>query len=137
MGKPRTGRHGVRFVPLLLLAACAGLHPSPRGTPEPGAVETLDRLSPHPCNAVVASMLAGARVPISNVRGLVYGVHWGVEEIVGYDAWVALKDQPGAVVVPVDRECLPGQVYARGGAKLPGAVPQRGSDAAEASRNEG
>lgn len=115
----RTGRTYARLAPLLFLAACAGLHPSPRGTPEPGAVETLDRLSPSPCNAAVASMLAGARIPISNVRGLVYGVYWGVEDIVGYDAWVSLKDQPGAVVVHVDDECQPGQVYARGGAKLP------------------
>jgi len=114
-------RAGWIVAPMLLVTACAGLQPSPRGTPEPGAVAALDRFNANACNEAVASMLAGARVPVSQVRGLIYAVNWGVEEIVGYEAWVSLKDQPGAIVVRLDRECQPGQVDARGGARLPAA----------------
>lgn len=105
----------------LALAAggCAGLHPIRLSAPEPGMVATLDRYSASPCNEAVAAALAGARVPASQVDGLVYGLYRGLEDIVGYDAWVSLKNQPGSVVVHLDASCTPTQIYGRGGARLP------------------
>lgn len=104
---------------VLLAGACAGLHPIRLAQPEPGAVAALDRLSPHACNGAVAAALAGARIPMSQVDGVVYGVVQGLEDIVGYNAWVSLRGQPGAVVVDMDAGCRPSQIYARGGARLP------------------
>ena len=108
---------------VLFIAACAGFRPPPQAAPEPGAVSALDRLSPHRCNAVVASSLAGARIPVSDIRYLAYGLYRDLRrgEIVGYDAWMGLKSQPGAVVVQVDEYCGLRQVYARRGAQLPSA----------------
>jgi hypothetical protein len=110
---------------VMLLAGCAelsaGLHPPTQATPEPGAVANLDRLSPGLCNPVVASSLAGARIPIADVRDLTYGLYRDNKrgKIVGYDAWVSLKDQPGSVIVQMDEFCTPRQIYPRGGARLP------------------
>ncbi|QCO13975.1 hypothetical protein D3869_01295 [Azospirillum brasilense] len=105
------------------MAACANLSPPPQAAPEPGAVSALDRFSSNPCNEVVASSLAGARIPVSDVRYLSYGLYRDIRrgEIVGYDAWMGLNSQPGAVVVQLDAVCTPQQIYARGGAQLPGA----------------
>ena len=102
------------------MAACAGLSPPPQAAPEPGAVSALDRLSPNPCNEVVASSLAAVRIPMSDVRYLAYGLYRNIPgNIIGYDAWVGLNSQPGAVVVQLDEYCVPQQIYARGGARLP------------------
>lgn len=123
---------------LLLLASCsgidlgAGLTSPPQAAPEPGAVAALDRLSVGRCNEEVASSLAGAGIPIADVRGLTYGLHRDFDRgnIVGYDAWVALANQPGAVIVQLDEYCTPRQIYARDGARLParigGAAPGPG-----------
>ncbi|WP_349618860.1 hypothetical protein [Azospirillum argentinense] len=106
----------------VLMGACAGLSPPPQAAPEPGAVSALDRLSPNPCNGVVASSLAGVRIPVSDVRYLAYGLYRNIPgDIVGYDAWVGLNSQPGAVVVQLDEYCAPRQIYAREGARLPDA----------------
>lgn len=106
----------------VLVAACTGLSPPPQAAPEPGAVDTLDRLSPSPCNEAVASSLAGVRIPMSDVRYLAYGLYRNIPgDIVGYDAWVGLNSQPGAVVVQLDEFCAPRQIYAREGARLPSA----------------
>ena len=106
---------------MLLVAACTGLQAPATANPEPGAVAALDRLASNRCNPVVAQALAGARVPIAQVDGLVYGLYRDInrDKIVMYDAWVSLKDQPGAIVVQVDEDCSLKQVYARGGARLP------------------
>ncbi|MBB3262559.1 hypothetical protein FHW79_000146 [Azospirillum sp. OGB3] len=85
-------------------------------------MSALDRLSPNRCNGVVASSLAGVRIPVSDVRYLAYGLYRNIPgDIVGYDAWVGLNSQPGAVVVQLDEHCAPRQIYAREGARLPGA----------------
>ncbi|MBB3264068.1 hypothetical protein FHW79_001683 [Azospirillum sp. OGB3] len=107
----------------LLMAACANLNPPPQAAPEPGAVSTLDRLASNPCNEMVASSLAGVQIPVSDVRYLTYGLYRDIRrgEIVGYDAWMGLNSQPGAVVVQLDSLCAPQQIYARGGARLPSA----------------
>ncbi|MBK4719240.1 hypothetical protein JJL56_10195 [Azospirillum sp. YIM DDC1] len=106
-----------------LVAACAGLSPPPQAAPEPGAVSALDRLSPNRCNGAVASSLAGVRIPVSDIRYLAYGLYRNIPgDIVGYDAWVGLNSQPGAVVVQLDEYCAPRQIYAREGARLPDAL---------------
>lgn len=122
-------RHGrlrpVFPLSVMLLTACAGMATGieqPRqAPPEPGAVASLDRLSNSQCNPQVASSLAGARIPIADVQGLTYGLyrdgHRG--DIVGYDAWVKLRDQPGAIVVQLNADCSPRQMYARDGAHMP------------------
>lgn len=104
-----------------VLAGCAGVSPAPRGAAEPGAVAALDRFGPGPCNPSVAAALAGAGIPVSQVRGLTYGLYRGTrhDRITGYDAWVKLAGQPGAVVVGMDATCHVRQVYAREGARLP------------------
>ncbi|WP_247895249.1 hypothetical protein [Azospirillum brasilense] len=86
-------------------------------------MSALDQLSSNACNEVVASSLAGARIPVSDVRYLTYGLYRDINrgEIVGYDAWMGMNNQPGAVVVQLDAVCTPKQIYARGGAQLPGA----------------
>ncbi|MDQ2104058.1 hypothetical protein [Azospirillum isscasi] len=103
----------------LLAGGCTGFQPVRLATAEPGAVAALNRLSPAGCNGTVAAALAGAGIPLSDVRGLVYGLTYGFEYVVRYDAWVALNSQPGAVVVTMDEFCQPIQIYARGGARLP------------------
>lgn len=118
----RTILRGVAMASAVLMGACAGLSPPPQAAPEPGAVSALDRLSANPCNGAVASSLAGVRIPVSDVRYLAYGLYRNIPgDIVGYDAWVGLNSQPGAVVVQLDEYCAPRQIYAREGARLPNA----------------
>ncbi|WP_211109109.1 hypothetical protein [Azospirillum tabaci] len=107
---------------VVLVAACSGLSPPPQAAPEPGALSVLDRMSPNRCNATVASSLAGVGIPVSDVRYLAYGLYRNIPgDIVGYDAWMGLNSQPGAVVVQLDEYCAPRQIYAREGARLPSA----------------
>lgn len=118
----RTVLRGGAIASTALVAACAGLSPPPQAAPESGAVSALDRLSPNRCNGAVASSLAGVRIPVSDVRYLAYGLYRNIPgDIVGYDAWVGLNSQPGAVVVQLDEYCAPRQIYAREGARLPDA----------------
>ncbi|TWA90726.1 hypothetical protein FBY14_104230 [Azospirillum brasilense] len=118
----RTVLRGGAIASTVLVAACAGLSPPPQAAPESGAVSALDRLSPNRCNGAVASSLAGVRIPVSDVRYLAYGLYRNIPgDIVGYDAWVGLNSQPGAVVVQLDEYCAPRQIYAREGARLPDA----------------
>lgn len=119
----RTVLRGGAIASTALVAACAGLSPPPQAAPEPGAVSALDRLSPNRCNGAVASSLAGVRIPVSDIRYLAYGLYRNIPgDIVGYDAWVGLNSQPGAVVVQLDEYCAPRQIYAREGARLPDAL---------------
>ncbi|WP_237904281.1 hypothetical protein [Azospirillum brasilense] len=116
----RALQRGGAVASVVLVAACAGLSPPPQAAAEPGAVSALDRLSPNRCNEAVASSLAGVRIPVSDVRYLAYGLYRNIPgDIVGYDAWVGLNSQPGAVVVQLDEYCAPRQIYAREGARLP------------------
>jgi hypothetical protein len=107
----------------LVLAACGSIAPPPVATPDPAVLAALDRNASNSCNPSVASVLTGARIPASDIRGLSYGIYRDEfrDIIVRWDAWVYLNSQPGAVVVTVDEDCRPIQIYARGGAKLPGA----------------
>ncbi|WP_247877316.1 hypothetical protein [Azospirillum brasilense] len=121
-GSLRKILRGGAMASVVLTGACAGLSPPPQAAPEPGAVSALDRLSPNRCNGAVASSLAGVRIPVSDVRYLAYGLYRNIPgDIVGYDAWVGLNSQPGAVVVQLDEYCAPRQIYAREGARLPDA----------------
>lgn len=109
---------------LLGLTACAGFGPPPMARPAPAALSALERASPNPCNPAVASVLAGSNVPASNIRGVAYGFYRDgfSGDIFRYDAFVGLKDQPGSIVVTVDEDCRPIQIYAREGARLPMAA---------------
>lgn len=111
-------------VAFLTLAACAGLREPATAPAEPGAVAALDRYAPNQCNPAVAEALAGARIPIAQVEGVVYGLYRDLnrDRIVMYDAWVKLRGQPGSVVVQLDEYCFLRQVYTRGGAQLPDPV---------------
>jgi len=105
----------------LLAGGCAGLQPVRMAAPDPGAVAALNRFMPSECNGTLASVLAGARIPVSQVSGLTYGVVYGelTDAIIRHEAWVSLTGQPGAAVVVMDRYCQPTQIYTRGGARLP------------------
>lgn len=107
---------------LALLGACGGLTPPPRATPEPGAVAALDRANRHPCNARIASALAGAGIPMARVSNVTVRERQDsyLQRVQGYDAWVMLADQPGAVIVDLSPACLLNQAYTRGGASVAG-----------------
>lgn len=106
----------------LLLAACGSIAPPPVATPDPAVLAVLERNAANSCNPSVASVLTEARIPASDIRGLSYGIYRDEfrDIIVRWDAWVYLNSQPGAVVVTVDEDCRPIQIYAREGATLPG-----------------
>lgn len=103
------------------LAACQGIAPPPAGRADPATLSALDRFNSNSCNPAVASVLAGTGVPAQQIRGLTYGIYRSVtgDQITGWDAWVGLTDQPGAIVVSMDGDCRPRQIYAREGARLP------------------
>lgn len=107
----------------LLVSACAStLSPPPVAQPDPALLAVIDSNVTNDCNPQTAAVLTGVGLPASNVRGVNYGIYRDEYrgKIVRWDAWVYLKDQPGALVVTLDEDCRPIQVYAREGAKLPG-----------------
>ncbi|CAO3439147.1 hypothetical protein [Azospirillum doebereinerae] len=112
---------GTALIGAMFVASCSGLHPPALAAAEPGAEAALERMAPHPCNHVVAEVLAGAQVPVSRVDHMTYGLYRDdrTGNITMYDAWLALKDQPGSLIVQVNPSCELAQVYTRGGAKVP------------------
>ncbi|WP_082109044.1 hypothetical protein [Azospirillum thiophilum] len=106
----------------LLTAGCGGIAPPPMAPPDPATLATLDRFVSNDCNPVAASALTGIGIPASDIRGANYGIYRDEfrDIIVRWDAWVYLHSQPGAVVVTMDEDCRPIQIYAREGATLPG-----------------
>lgn len=121
--RPRSGPPGAAtLAAVLLLAACAGFRPPAEAPPEPGMAAALNRSEPHRCAERVARVLAGARVPAAQVRTVRYYERREIyrDRVVGYDAWVALADQPGYLIVDMSETCTPRQIYTRGGAQLPG-----------------
>lgn len=113
------------LVTALLLAGCAdlteGMTPPRQAAPAPGAVASLDRMSPSVCNPELARALAGARIPVENIRELTYGIERDEPrgKIIRYNAWVYPKNQPGVIVVQMDGDCNLQQIYPRDGATLP------------------
>lgn len=104
----------------VLVSACAG--PPPRlEAPSQVTVSTLDRVNSHPCTATVASALDAYHVPSASIRDLFYTQRLsGQGPLIGYTAWMHLTDQPGSLVMDVDRSCRFEQAYTRQGANLPG-----------------
>ena len=104
----------------VLLSACAR-HPPRFEAPSQVTVSTLNRVNSHPCTATIASALDAYRVPPVSIRDLFYTQRLSSESrLLGYTAWMHLTDQPGSLVVDVDRSCQFEQAYTRGGANLPG-----------------
>ena len=104
----------------VVLPACAPLPPRLEA-PSQVTVSTITMLNDHPCTATVASALDAYHVPPEVVRDLFYTQRLsGQGQLVGYTAWMHLTDQPGSLVVDVDRSCQFEQAYTRGGANLPG-----------------
>ena len=102
------------------VSACAG-QPPRLEAPSQVTGSTLNRINSHPCTATVASALDAYRVPPASIRDLFYTQRLSSESrLLGYTAWMHLTDQPGSLVVDVDRSCQFEQVYTRGGASLPG-----------------
>ncbi|WP_372394753.1 hypothetical protein ABMY26_01750 [Azospirillum sp. HJ39] len=107
----------------LLVSACASsIAPPPVAPPDPVLLGTLERYTVNDCNPQTAAVLTALRLPASDVRGFNYGIYRDEfrDIIVRWDAWVYLNSQPGALVVTLDEDCRPIQVYAREGARLPG-----------------
>lgn len=107
----------------MLVSACAStLSPPPVAQPDPALLAIINSNVTNDCNPQTAAVLTGIGLPASNVRGVNYGIYRDEyrDKIVRWDAWVYLKDQPGSLVVTLDEDCRPIQVYAREGAKLPG-----------------
>lgn len=108
---------------LVLLAGCgSAIAPPPRAAADPATLAELERFGRHPCTRSVAEVLTGLGVPGSTVRGVTYDERRQInrEQPWGYDAWIARTGEPGALVVSLDSICVPQQVYASGGATLPG-----------------
>jgi len=108
---------------VVLVSACAGVPPRLEA-PSQATVSTLDRYNRHPCTPTVASALDAYHVQPGSIRDLFYTqrISSGADEsrLVGYTAWMHLTDQPGSLVVDVDKECRFQQAYTRGGANLAG-----------------
>ena len=105
---------------VVLLSGCAGVPPRLEA-PSQATTSTLTRYNAHSCTPSVASALDAYRVPPEVVRDLFYTQRLsGQGQLVGYTAWMHLTDQPGSLVVDVDRSCQFEQAYTRGGANLPG-----------------
>ncbi|MBK1838094.1 hypothetical protein JHL17_11775 [Azospirillum sp. YIM B02556] len=107
----------------LLTSACATyISPPPVAQPDPALLAVLNRHVTNDCNPQTAAVLTGMHLPADNIRGFNYGIYRDEyrDTIVRWDGWVYLKDQPGALVVTLDEDCRPIQIYAREGAKLPG-----------------
>ena len=105
---------------IALLSGCAGVPPRLEA-PGQATTSTLTRYNAHSCTPSVASALDAYRVPPEVVRDLFYTQRQsGQGQLVGYTAWMHLADQPGSLVVDVDRSCQFEQAYTRGGANLPG-----------------
>jgi hypothetical protein len=105
---------------IVLLSGCAGVPPRLEA-PSQATTSTLTRYNAHSCTPSVASALDAYRVPPEVVRDLFYTQRLsGQGQLVGYTAWMHLTDQPGSLVVDVDRSCQFEQAYSRDGANLPG-----------------
>jgi hypothetical protein len=105
---------------VVLLSGCAGVPPRLEA-PSQATTSTLTRYNAHSCTPTVASALDAYHVPPEVVRDLFYTQRQsGQGQLVGYTAWMHLTDQPGSLVVDVDRSCQFEQAYTRGGANLPG-----------------
>lgn len=106
----------------MLVSACAStLSPPPVAQPDPALLSIINSNVTNDCNPQTAAVLTGVGLPASNVRGVNYGIYRDEyrDKIVRWDAWVYLKDQPGSLVVTLDEDCRPIQIYAREGARLP------------------
>lgn len=124
MTMPKIAAAGAAGALTLLVSACASvISPPPVAQPDPAVLSTLERYSAGECNPQTAAVLTGMHIPAGDIRGLSYGLYRDEfrDAIVRWDAWVYLKDQPGSLVVTLDEDCRPIQVYARGGATLPGS----------------
>lgn len=107
---------------LLGLAACADrIAPPPRPAPEPAVLGTVQRLAPHPCDHAIASVLTGLGVPGNALSAITVEERRELDgdRLLGFEGWVWREGQPGSVVVSLNEYCVPYQVYARDGARLP------------------
>lgn len=105
------------------LAACADrIAPPPRPAPDPRTLISVQRFGPHPCAREVAGVLTGIGVPGDAISAITFEERREMEgdRLLGYEAWVWRQGLPGSIVVSLNEICVPYQVYARGGASLPG-----------------
>jgi hypothetical protein len=111
---------GPALLVAILMSACVGVPPSLEA-PSRGTVSMLSQINNHSCTPSVASAIDAYRVPSQSIRDLFYTQRLsGQGGLLGYTAWMHLTDQPGSLVVDVDRSCQFEQAYTRGGANLPG-----------------
>jgi hypothetical protein len=104
----------------ILVSACAGVTPRLEA-PSQETVSRLNMINNHFCSPAVASVTDAYRVPPGSIQDLFYTQRLsGQGGLLGYTAWMHLTDQPGSLVVDVDRSCQFEQAYTRGGANLPG-----------------
>lgn len=110
----------------ILLGACA-YRPDTLPPPDPGYVNTLNRIDAHPCNPTLASALMATGIPATEITEILYSA---IEEsrddddrLSYYKVWLQLEDQPGYVVVDLapSPTCQLHQIYTMYGARLPDA----------------
>jgi hypothetical protein len=111
---------GPALLAAILMSACVGV-PLSLEAPSRGTVSMLSQINNHSCTPSVASVIDAYRVPSQSIQDLFYTQRLsGQGRLLGYTAWMHLTDQPGSLVVDVDRSCQFEQAYTRGGANLPG-----------------
>lgn len=108
---------------LVALSACAAdrIAPPPRPAPLPATLAAVERLAPHPCDREIAGVLTGVGITGDSISAITVEERRELDgdRLLGYEAWVWRTGQPGSVVVSLDDICVPYQVYAREGARLP------------------
>jgi hypothetical protein len=110
---PRTARlspstAAVLLVVAALLAACA-TPSAPTEAPSPAMLAAVRKLAPHSCNAGTAAALDRMGVQPGQVSSITYDRRIGTNKNIlqGYDVWVERTDQPGYIVIRMNRFCRP------------------------------
>jgi len=88
----------------------------------------LAAADPHRCGKQAVARMAQLDVPESEIKKIVFSE---VREddrsnrLLGYDAWVELKQCRGSVVINMSRDCEIKQTYTRGACKITGLKSYR------------
>lgn len=107
---------------MLTTAACAA--PTRTTGPSAQAVSLLENRGARICTPAIASALADEGIAPSSITSVNVTDERTdtarTDNVLAYDAWMRLEDQPGYLVVTLDDFCRVRQVYTRGGAEVAG-----------------
>jgi hypothetical protein len=104
---PRSlGTVAASVVVVMPLVACT-TGSAPTEAPSPAMLAAVRKLAPHPCNASTAAVLDRMGMQPDHIRSVTYDRRIGTAKNIlqGYDVWVQRTDQPGDLVVRLNRFC--------------------------------